>query len=75
MQNNHTTPEQRRNAGQFRKGHDPRRHQFTREECQAGFWAAIEAVIIRYPDAINARGHIALNFLPSIIARKAQKGD
>ena len=58
----------------FQKGYDPRRHKFTREECSAGFWAAIEAVVTRYPDAINARGHIALNFLPSILARRAQKG-
>ena len=74
MQNNDNTPDSRRNAGQFRKAYDPRRHKFTREECQAGFWAALEAVIIRYPDAVNARGHISLNFLPSMLARKAQKG-
>lgn len=26
--------------GRFQPGHDPRRHQFTREECQRGFQAA-----------------------------------
>ena len=31
---------QKRHGGQFRKGHDPRRHSFTREECQRGFQAA-----------------------------------
>lgn len=52
------------NRGQFRKGHDPRRHRFTRAECQAGFWAAINSIISRYLDAIDASGrHMACQFL------------
>lgn len=58
------------NRGWFKKGNDPRRHKFTREECQDGFWAAIESVAARYPNAVTARGHIVLNFLPTMIARK-----
>lgn len=38
------------NAGQFRKGDDPRRHKFTRDECVAGFWAALESLTVRYDD-------------------------
>jgi len=38
------------NAGAFRKGSDPRRHSFTRDECVAGFWAALESITIRYND-------------------------
>jgi hypothetical protein len=38
------------NAGSFRRGHDPRRHQFTRAECVAGFWAALESLTTRYDD-------------------------
>lgn len=41
MQKENTTPARRPNPGQFRKGPDPRRHKFTREECSRGFWAAI----------------------------------
>jgi len=52
------------NSGQFRKGHDPRRHRFTREECQAGFWRALESIAIRYPDAVDSAGrHMACKFL------------
>ena len=39
------------NPGQFRRGHDPRRHKFTTEECQRGFWLALESIIARHPDA------------------------
>lgn len=70
---NSTTAQPGNNAGRFRKGSDPRRHVFSREECQRGFWAAIESIILRYPDAINARGHIALNALPALIAQRAQQ--
>jgi hypothetical protein len=31
----------RANAGSFRKGADPRRHEFTQEERSRGFWTAI----------------------------------
>jgi len=52
------------NKGRFTKGHDPRRHKFTREECQTGFWAALESIITRHPDAVDAYGrHMACNFL------------
>lgn len=55
---------ERINRGHFRCGHDPRRHRFTREECQRGFWSAIEAIIARHPEALDAYGrHIAVKFL------------
>jgi len=50
----------------FQKGADSRRHAFTTEERQRGFWAAIESIVIRYPDAVMPDGrHIACNFLKS----------
>lgn len=53
-----------KNRGHFRKGHDPRRHRFTRAECQAGFWAALNSIITRYPTAIDSAGrHMACEFL------------
>jgi hypothetical protein len=62
-----TTPTQTdrpKNRGQFRKGHDPRRHKFTLEECSRGFWNAITSIITRYPDAIDSSGrHMAFGFL------------
>jgi len=51
------------NKGRFKKGPDPRRHKFTREECQAGFWRALESIITRYPDATNGGRHMACYFL------------
>jgi hypothetical protein len=52
------------NAGQFRPGPDPRRHLFTREECQRGFWNAVYSIIARYPDAVDGAGrHMACDFL------------
>lgn len=52
------------NPGHFRKGHDPRRHKLTREECSRGFWAAVESIVVRHPDAIMADGrHMVCNFL------------
>ncbi len=54
----------RPNAGQFKKGADPRRHKFTRDECSKGFWAAVESIVTRYPDAIMSDGrHMVVNFL------------
>lgn len=74
MRDKHTTTHRpETNNGRFRKGNDPRRHKFTREECQAGFWAALESVTIRYPAAVNARGHIALNFLPAVLRKRSGK--
>lgn len=53
-------------TGRFKKGFDPRRHTFTREECSRGFWAAIESIITRHPNAIAPDGrHIACFFLHS----------
>jgi len=63
------------NPGHFRKGYDARRHTFTREECQAGFWAAIESIMARYPAAITSyHAHMVVNFLPAVVARKREKG-
>lgn len=60
-----TTP-----GGRFQKGPDPRRHTFTREECQRGFWSAIESIVSRNPEAIMRDGrHIACNFLQTRGAR------
>jgi hypothetical protein len=59
-----TPTETRTNRGRFKPGPDPRRHRFSREECQAGFWAAITSIICRYPEAIGADGrHMAFDFL------------
>lgn len=35
----------------FAKGHDPRRHQLTPEECRRGFYAALAAIATRNPHA------------------------
>lgn len=52
------------NNGHFRKGHDPRRHKLTSEECSRGFWAAVESIVTRYPHAILPDGrHMVVNFL------------
>jgi hypothetical protein len=57
-------PKENNNPGAFRKGADPRRHKFTRDECSKGFWAAVESIVCRYPDAIGADGrHMVVNFL------------
>ncbi|MBV9866766.1 MAG: hypothetical protein JO316_15535 [Abitibacteriaceae bacterium] len=70
MQANSTTTT-RTNKGQFQKGNDPRRHKFTTAECQAGFWAAIDSVASRYPDAVDRSGrHMTTKFLPAVISRK-----
>lgn len=53
-------------TGKFKKGYDPRRHKFTRDECSRGFWNAITSIITRHPNAIMPDGrHIACNFLRS----------
>ena len=66
-------PAKSTHRGRFKPGPDPRRHKFTRDECIEGFWAAIESVVIRYPDAILPDGrHIVANFLPTMLARKAK---
>jgi hypothetical protein len=59
------------NPGWFKKGDDPRRHKFTPAECSEGFWAAIESVACRYPNAVMPDGrHITVNFLKAVKARK-----
>jgi hypothetical protein len=54
MSSKPTAGTRRGNAGSFRKGADPRRHRFTREECveggRRGFWAALESITVRYDD-------------------------
>jgi len=61
------------NHGQFRKGHDPRRHVFSTEECQRGFWAALESIAARYPDAVDAYGrYMAVKFLRKRRKEKAK---
>jgi hypothetical protein len=66
-------PEAAPNRGRFQKGYDPRRHKFTREECSDGFWAAIESIVIRYPNAVINDGshrHITVNFMRWATGRK-----
>jgi len=66
--------EQTEYRGRFKKGYDPRRHIFTREECSDGFWAAIESVAARYPNAVDSAGrHIACNFLQTMLSRKPKR--
>jgi hypothetical protein len=68
------TNRRRPNVGQFKPGPDPRRHRFTREECQAGFWAAIYSIVQRYPDALDGAGrHMACDFLK--VAGRQNKED
>ena len=38
-------PDFKETGGRFRKGHDPRRHTFTPEECSAGFWAGLASYV------------------------------
>ena len=55
----------------FQKGYDSRRHKFTRDECSKGFWAMVESVVDRHPDAINSNGaHMVVNALPAILKKK-----
>jgi hypothetical protein len=66
-----TAQPQTGNRGRFQKGFDARRHKFTAEECSAGFWAAVESIITRYPDAIMPDGrHMVVNFMKSRTANK-----
>ena len=62
-----------KNSGQFKKGADPRRHRFTREECSAGFLAAIESIITRHPEKVGKDGrHIVCHFLKAVSKKRAQ---
>ena len=56
MQSDTSTPARRPNRGYFRKGHDPRRHTFTREECSRGFWTAIALWGVSMGDKLHAAG-------------------
>ncbi len=50
--------------GRFKKGHDSSRHVFTKAECQAGFWAALESIVTRHPEWKHKSGdHIVTTFL------------
>ena len=49
-----TPIDHRVNRGHFRPGFDPRRHRFTRDERMMGFWAALDSIITRYPDATDS---------------------
>ena len=52
------------NRGQFKRGPDPRRHRFTKDECSRGFWRALESIVTRYPGVVDSAGrHMAVNFL------------
>ena len=38
-------PDFKESGGRFRRGFDPRRHTFTREECSEGFWAGLASYV------------------------------
>lgn len=46
-------PKRKPTAGSFRKGADPRRHKFTREECSEGFWAGLASYVEQGGEARN----------------------
>jgi hypothetical protein len=74
MKKSNTKKSSKPNAGQFKKGPDPRRHSFTHDECVAGFWSAIDSIVMRYPDAVGPRGHMVVNFLPAVQTRRMLRG-
>jgi hypothetical protein len=54
------------NRGMFKRGYDPRRHKFTKDECQRGFQAAIISIVTRNPGCVDAYGrHMVCKFLKS----------
>ena len=57
-------PDFKESGGRFRKGHDPRRHAFTAEECSAGFWAGLASYV--------ERGGQPQNFLRRKMAARGQ---
>ena len=61
---NNDAPRRKGNAGSFRKGADPRRHRFTREECSEGFWAGLASYV--------EQGGEARNFLRSKMAARGR---
>jgi len=46
-------PDFKESGGRFRKGHDPRRHTFTAEECSAGFWSGLASCVEQGGEARN----------------------
>lgn len=57
MQNlQHSSTPRKPNSGQFRKGADPRRHQFTQEERSRGFWTAIAKLGVSAGEKLHAAG-------------------
>jgi len=63
-----TSTSPKTNNGRFKPGPDPRRHHFTREECQRGFWRALDSIATRYPNAVDSAGrHMACRFLKTKI--------
>lgn len=62
-----TTAPRRPNAGQFRKGHDPRRHvhsatcghelyKFSAADCSQGFWTSISKFGVSIGPKLHAAG-------------------
>ncbi len=56
---NQSTSARKPNSGQFKKGADPRRHQFTQEERSRGFWTAISKLGISAGEKLHAAGRWA----------------
>lgn len=50
MPSTSTDKTRKTNSGSFKPGPDDRRHKFTRDECVAGFWAALESLTVKYDD-------------------------
>ena len=44
------------NKGSFKKGHDPRRHKLTKEECSKGFWNAIGVYGVSIGKKLHKKG-------------------
>lgn len=53
---NQSTSLRKPNSGQFKKGFDARRHQFTQEERSRGFWTAIAKLGISAGEKLHAAG-------------------
>lgn len=49
-------PDFKQSGGRFLKGHDPRRHKLTREECSRGFWTAIAVWGVSMGAKLHAAG-------------------
>ncbi len=54
----------RDSKGRYMKGNDRTRHRFTHDECVAGFWAALESIVRRYPNWVDSKGrHMSVYFM------------